>query len=156
MRTVASGSFPKLTQLRQAWLAVRDQRDQSNFAIPTTTRRIKERDRTMEFLRTMFVLYGSIFIGCLSIAVVGGLSHFHHGSESTLAQRAWTMSWLATGIFVGPAAYLYPTFSSLIFRDPIQGTVYKLGLFLYAAPAIGGFVVVSQMLSNYGHCVQIY
>ena len=40
----------------------------------------------------------SIFIGAIAIVTVGGLTGFH---ESTTAQRAWTMTWLASGIFFG-------------------------------------------------------
>lgn len=30
------------------------------------------------------------------------------------------------------------------------------GIFFYAAPVIGGFVVVGQMLLEYGNCVRLY
>ncbi|OCK93360.1 uncharacterized protein K441DRAFT_437013, partial [Cenococcum geophilum 1.58] len=42
--------------------------------------------------------YGSIFIGSIAIATIGGLTSFHR-KESTRAQQAWTMTWLASWIF---------------------------------------------------------
>lgn len=44
--------------------------------------------------------YGSIFIGSIAIATIGGLTSFHR-KESTRAQQAWTMTWLASWIFFG-------------------------------------------------------
>ena len=41
------------------------------------------------------------FISSLAIAIVGGLSRFRPGHR-TKAQRVWTMTWLAFGIFFGP------------------------------------------------------
>lgn len=92
----------------------------------------------------------------LPIVVVGALSHFRKGVLSTHAQRVWTMTWLAFGIFVGPAV---DTFRSLI-DDNYVGIGWRLyfavsvGLF-YGAPAVGGFVVVAQMLLAYGVCIRI-
>ena len=155
MRSHGSGPFPSLTLVREALRDVIDRKDQSNLAIPSTSQPLRRQDQRGDYLRTIALIFGSIWIGCMSLIVVGSLSHFHQGS-STHAQRAWTMSWLAAGIFIGPISYLFPTYTSLLVKDPAEGILYKLGLLLYAAPAIGGFVVVNQMLWDYGRCIQIY
>ena len=86
-------------------------------------------------------LFAGLIIGLSPIAINGGLSHFNAG-HSTIAQRVWTMTWLAFGWFMG--------------QSYDENLSYKL-LFsaIYSAPAIGGFVVVAQMLMSYGRCVDI-
>jgi hypothetical protein len=68
-------------------------------------------------------------------AIIGGISGFQEG-ESTRAQRGWTMSWLVLGqVFgglIGPREYFFLP---------------------WGAPAIGGFVVVAQMIVADGYCV---
>jgi hypothetical protein len=103
----------------------------------------------------MFLLVGSIFISSTSLLVVGGISGFRQGN-STLAQRAWTVSRLATGIIIGPISYFAPTVTSLLYRNPAVGFLSQLGLLLYARPAVGGLVVVAQMMWAYGSCIRIY
>ena len=91
--------------------------------------------------------FAGLIIGLSPIAINGGLSHFNAG-HSTLAQRVWTMTWLAFGWYMGLAFHLI-------------GSYYECGSYdllfsaIYSAPAIGGFVVVAQMLKNYGRCVEI-
>jgi len=94
----------------------------------------------------------SVIVALLPLAINGGLSHFKEGN-STHTQRVWTMTWLAVGGFVGLfVPFVDETLSSLRI-----GAVFEtaLGLCLYSAPAIGGFIVVGQMLLEYGNCVQI-
>jgi hypothetical protein len=50
---------------------------------------------TREILEFYGSFYGSIFIGAIAVATIGGLTSFHR-RESTTAQRAWTMTWLAS------------------------------------------------------------
>ena len=73
----------------------------------------------------------------IALAINGALSHFRPG-QSTYAQRVWTMAWLAFGIVSANAnnAGVPP-------------------LILYSVPAIGGFVIVSQMVMQYGNCVKL-
>ena len=99
----------------------------------------------------------AIAVGLVSVAINGVLSHFRPG-ESTHAQRVWTMTWLAIGNTYG---FLEPYCESSI----TLGFPYEKGSFDYFAnlmnsfisgvPAIGGFVVVGQMLMSYGHCIHI-
>ena len=87
-------------------------------------------------------LYAGFIIGFSPIAINGGLSHFNAG-HSTIAQRVWTMAWLAFGWFAG----------RLIDIGSLHDILYLVPF--YCAPAIGGFVVVAQMLKSYGRCVDI-
>lgn len=115
-----------------------------------------------------------ILVGSLPLAVIGGMSQFKIDS-STVAQRAWTMSWLA----VGMALPFQPFLSYIVVQDftafyqrtrnvmrkgadarvkklfwkslgEVFGYILVLGLF--GAPAIGGFVVVAQMLRESASC----
>lgn len=85
------------------------------------------------------------------LAVIGGLSSFNAGS-ATVAQRVWTMCWLSFGALAG---YIDATGLD-IEEDPKEYTTGSIGIIiLFCAPAIGGFVVVGQMLSHYGVCTRI-
>ena len=84
--------------------------------------------------------YAGLIIGLSPIAINGGLSHFNAG-HSTTAQRVWTMTWLAFGWYVG--------------RVDFRRLDEFILCTIFSAPAIGGFVVVAQMLMGYGRCVEI-
>ncbi|KAJ9243892.1 hypothetical protein DTO169E5_2234 [Paecilomyces variotii] len=92
-------------------------------------------------------------IGCLPIAVIGGLTHFN-GASSTIAQRTWIMAWLALGIAMG----LYSGTSHPWTKGKSKGMITwnRVAVFIWhliwSVPAIGGFVVVSQMLGEYESC----
>ena len=88
-----------------------------------------------------FTHFAGLVIGLSPIAINGGLSHFSSG-HSTHAQRVWTMSWLAFGWCIG-----------LFFELDVSYELLTSAFF--SAPAIGGFVVVAQMLTSYGRCVEI-
>ena len=94
----------------------------------------------------------------ITVGIIGGLSHFRRGSSSH-AERVWTMTWLAFGIAMGllMEASVEGLESRLIlnFRRKVlmRGT---LGyLVLLSAPAIGGLIVVGQMINAYGVCVVV-
>ena len=76
-------------------------------------------------------------LALIPLVVNGILSHFSP-RQSTFAQRAWTMTWLALG-----------TVSSRVNQVPL------LIVLVYSVPAIGGFVVVSQMIMQYGTCERL-
>jgi hypothetical protein len=110
------------------------------------------------------VLLGACIVSGLVIALVGGLSRFQAGSSS-VAQRVWTMVWLGFGIFAGSQGQYVAFQRRMIGRrvsktrnHPVEEkvTTMTLRLFLYSSPAIGGFVVVAQMLKSYGQCVKLY
>jgi hypothetical protein len=108
----------------------------------------------------IFNFFGIILIECVAIAIIGGLSRFRV-EKSTRAQRIWTMTWLAFGIFWG--LFVGSIFDSRFDfdddDDPYDCTrsfSAFFGRMFFCAPAIGGFVVVCQMLRNYGRCIRIY
>ena len=84
-----------------------------------------------------------LIIGLSPIAIVGVVSHFNAG-HSTIAQRVWTMTWLAFGWYIGLAVHSDRNMGEDVFV-----------IMFYASPAIGGFVVVAQMLMSYGRCIEI-
>ena len=106
-------------------------------------------------------------IRTIPIAIIGILTHFRKG-ESTHAQRAWMMTWLVFGIFVGndltsdlgsikrywsivpERSANHPRFWGAL----IQHLLLFLDVVVLGAPAIGGFIVVGQMLNDYGNCIR--
>ena len=117
------------------------------------------------FFMANFNLYlAAVYLSAVPIAVVGGLTGFHPES-STLAERVWVMLWLIFGIIVG--AIIGPMSDVLEGRpvlnalDRYSGTslqAINLSIYyavLYSAPAIGGYVVVGQMMKDYGVCMRI-
>lgn len=119
---------------------------------------IFQNDGFLKWSMLYFVL--PILLGCLSLLIVGALTHFENG-ESSKTQRAWIMSWLIVGIACGWWADL--TSWLLIPQKERDGSINKcsyvcmllIGVVLLSAfcvPAIGGFVVVAEMLKEYGIC----
>jgi hypothetical protein len=106
------------------------------------------------------------FLSLPPLIIVGALSHFSAGSSSTL-ERGFTMAWLPTGTLGGFLGYFgiagilderSEEDPYLTARDHYIINWIVFGLFAVvplAAPAIGGFVVVSQMLREYGVCIHL-
>ncbi|KAH0541756.1 hypothetical protein FGG08_003778 [Glutinoglossum americanum] len=119
-------------------------------------------DTTPRNLKTLFL--ASFFIGVIPIVIVGGFSSFAPG-QSALHQRVWTMTWLVLGFFigigVGPlAAHIEDR--PMVNRTGLRGRLFKPGVLLgvlvavgCAATAIGGFVVVAQMILDFGVCFEL-
>ena len=117
-----------------------------------------------------FLSWMSIYIlGPLPYAIIAGLTRFHKG-QSTLAQRTWTMTWLSLGVLLGPTIQTTHSLSngpmpSRLSTEP-SPTYWTMdrkrsqlrlcsSILCYTmctVPIIGGFVVVGQMLKNYGYC----
>lgn len=101
----------------------------------------------------------TVLVSILPLTIMGSISDFDPGT-STTAQRAWTMAWLIVGIVAGPffsyAIHILKEDIDDVEYEPFK-TIFSLVLFalLCAAPAIGGFVVVGQMLVAYGNCIRI-
>jgi hypothetical protein len=106
-----------------------------------------------------------ILLISIPIAIIGGISRFDKG-RSTAAERGWTMAWLSCGMLFGPL------FSSGFFldrgeekethedawresRSPRSSLGHLFFILWFAAPAIGGFVVVGRMLNAYGICITV-
>ena len=111
------------------------------------------RKRVSEYILT-------ILLGTVPLIINGAMSHFHPRS-STPNQRSWTMVWLAFGVVSG--------FSYVLLQRSGQGGrkhqklarkwwspfLTLIGYINGASPAIGGFLVVGQMLNEYGSCVRL-
>lgn len=81
------------------------------------------------------------------VGIIGGLSNFQRG-ESTLAQRVWIMLWLATNLFWFAVVVASV---NVVLKWWAQYALF-FSILLFSTPAIGGFVVVGQMLRGYGSC----
>ena len=78
------------------------------------------------------------------------------GQQSTLAQKVWIVTWSFDDYFGGLVlGYLTLTTNSFRCCKIPKGLLQFLGYLWMAAsgaPALGGFIVVSQMLKEYGIC----
>jgi hypothetical protein len=109
----------------------------------------------------------------IEIGIIGGLSGFRNGA-STRAQRVWTMTWFIFGCMMGFSIHLLRVFPDLDVdldldsnsnsdsdsdsrkRTRAGNIIGACAFFVvYSAPAIGGFVVVGQMLKAYGSCLTL-
>ncbi len=79
----------------------------------------------------------SYVIALIPLAVYGALSHFQPHQSNT-SQRVLTMMWLVFGML-----------SNRVNKASLRSVIFII------APAIGGFVVVSQMILQYGSCVKL-
>lgn len=101
------------------------------------------------------IFFVGLAVGLISLAIVGVISRFKKGSSSTFTQRVWIMTWFAFGTIVGPH---YVLAKSGFYNNMSKAAIWqsKLLCFIYGVPAIGGFVVIGQMISSYGRCVRMY
>jgi hypothetical protein len=87
------------------------------------------------------------------LIIIGALTGFTKGSSSA-AQRVWTMSWLVFGmstpIFI--ELWIKPRYGR---HEQVMYFFMLFFLILWSAPAIGGFVVIGEMISIYGVCTKI-
>ncbi|KAK3326180.1 putative pogo transposable element [Apodospora peruviana] len=104
----------------------------------------------------------TLYVSAVPIAIIGGLSRFSTG-QSALYMRVWTMMWLVFGFM---NLFILEPALGLIDQRPIIGGLYRLskgntmrtvlvaayGIAFYSAPAIGGYVVVAQMIREFGIC----
>jgi len=88
-----------------------------------------------------------ILVGIIPLVIVGGLSRFQ-AQNSTSLQRGFTMSWLVLGIIVG--GFLPPVNNDMVTGGGIKNRI--ANYFIYSVPAVGGMVIVGQMIRNYGIC----
>jgi hypothetical protein len=120
-------------------------------------------DKPRRHSRSFLLFWAPLVFGSVSLLIIGLLSRFRQGS-STKAQRGWTMTWLVLGMLLGGlsdfwSTFLIPTKDRLKKRDMCE-FIWRLVAFsllfgVLLAPAIGGFVVVGQMLVDYGSCTRI-
>ncbi|CEJ61565.1 hypothetical protein PMG11_10095 [Penicillium brasilianum] len=115
----------------------------------------------------------TVLVAALPLIAIGVMSKFQPGG-STVAQRAWLMAWYAVGIVSVQNPYFtdemiefgyYGTRLIIETRKDYSRLVQARYFFLRLAsllpvvlpiaPAIGGFVVVGQMLVSYGSCTEL-
>ena len=99
-----------------------------------------------EFDNWVGIEYAALAIALIPVVIIGVLSSFKPG-QSTNTQRVWTMTWLAIGIVYGPTTQIV---------DTSRFAQKLMWLIFFGTPAIGGFVVVGQMLKEYGNCVRLF
>jgi hypothetical protein len=104
---------------------------------------------------------GSLMVGLLSLIPYGTLSHFREPRGSTHAEHVWTMIWLVFGVVIGTFAGFWS--AACEYRGPngeemkwYKKWPLKLAPLAFAAPGVGGFVVVGKMLREYGNCVSLF
>lgn len=102
-----------------------------------------------ERLTPTFLLVVFALSLALCLAVIAGLTHFEKG-DSTTAQRVWIMLWLVFSNFIG--TMFGHSFDAQQEQHSVQLWIFSLAHFVYGAPAIGGLVVVGQMIMQYGTC----
>ncbi|KAF7367622.1 hypothetical protein MSAN_00825700 [Mycena sanguinolenta] len=91
--------------------------------------------------------------GGIPLAIIGGLTKFRQG-DSTLSQRVWLMMWLALGCVGAIFARLRIDMAQYSSKRLLT-TVFLFYHVVYAAPAIGGMVVVGKMIKGYGDCIRL-
>lgn len=113
-------------------------------------------------------------VAALPFISLGVMSKFRTGPSSTVAQRVWLMAWYVVGIVSVSNPYFTDHLVDVIFhgsRALIKNheidtfrraqilsfrAAWVVGLLIfYVTPAIGGFVVVGQMLIAYGSCTSL-
>jgi hypothetical protein len=120
-------------------------------------------------------VYGTsvFFVGLICFTIIATFSKLQN-RESTQAQRGWTMSWFISGMIAGyfiplghasefgiesPVRYEFMDIDNL--EEENVGLSDNLGIWgrllplTWIAPTVGGFVVVAQMINNYGNCVKL-
>jgi hypothetical protein len=121
-------------------------------AVDRTPRRTD--DQMMRVERDTNAMRTGLLLGLIPLAIIGALSRFQAGNSTSL-QRGFTMSWLVLGIFFG---FFFEDFSEPPSSSITQGTIGGMvnGIYLGAAiggcSAIGGMVVVGQMIQDFGIC----
>jgi len=111
-------------------------------------------------LMRLFGFLGGI---ALDLLIVGLMTRFTKG-QSTHAQRVWIVIWLVFGAFYG--FYIHDVQTGQT-NGPKKGRwrsnplmnnkdfFRSVNFCFYGAPTIGGFVVVAQMIKQYGVCSKI-
>lgn len=90
----------------------------------------------------------------VSVIVIYLLSRFE-AKSSTYTQRLFTTTWLELG-YLG-----IPAWQNVLVENKSKRQVYStyrknsLSLLLITVPSVGGFVVVAQMLNEYGICRRV-
>lgn len=105
------------------------------------------------------MLFGSSILFAIPFIIIGALTGFDP-AHSTKAQRVWTMGWLAFGLLGIFAPILKSQLASTKAVRGERGSFstqasQAMAILGYSPFAIGGFVVVGQMLVQYGSCSRL-
>jgi len=107
---------------------------------------------------SFLTLFAPLIFGYISLLVVGLMTRFRKGNESTEVQRGFAISWLVIGMLFGSLER--PILRSLLgIRGRLSAIIRGIGLVLIygvsLVPAVGGLVVICEMIVSYGTCTRI-
>lgn len=105
--------------------------------------------------RTWLKIYYLVIIAA-PVGIVGGLSGFRTGDNSTAAKRSWILAWLIVG---SVSSVFVAIFRSGMVSDADLGFFFRIFLFLtvpFWIPALGGLVMVGLELREYGICSRLF
>ncbi|KAK4458613.1 hypothetical protein QBC42DRAFT_349472 [Cladorrhinum samala] len=122
-------------------------------------------------LRQIVTTVIAIVLTVTPIAIMGAISRFRRG-KSTLTERGWIVSWIAAGAALSVMAQIMRLANILRRRSMTNDWVIRcreqtsaeyvrerVMMFLICAllwsPGVGGFVIVSYMLNEYGVCTKV-
>ncbi|KUL84656.1 hypothetical protein ZTR_06663 [Talaromyces verruculosus] len=114
-------------------------------------------------------------VAALPFIPLGVMSKFRTGTSSTIAQRVWLMAWYVVGTVSVSNPYFTDHLADVTYYNSrvlmekrhdlsrleragilLTRAAGVLGMLIfYVTPAIGGFVVVGQMLIAYGSCTSL-
>jgi hypothetical protein len=94
--------------------------------------------------------FTGICLGLIPLAIVGWLSDFKAG-ESTSLERGFSTSWLLISILFGPVGRIL---HFVMVEAPTNERLLVIACYIlvFGVPAIGGMVVVGQMIVKFGIC----
>ena len=98
----------------------------------------------------IFILFFLILI-ILPYVFIFRLSGFHNG-DSTSVQRGWMMSWLVFSQISSFFGFGFSITDRDDMANPMNAASLAVFILVWSIPAIGGFVVVREMLLEFGTC----
>lgn len=104
------------------------------------------------------IIWAGLSISLISLIIIGAMSGFQQGSQSTVFERFSTMSWLAAGIIISPISiYLRRCrgWKTNHHCPKCQAVAFYLLCFI-CAPAVCGLISAGHMFNEYGKCIRIY
>jgi hypothetical protein len=108
-----------------------------------------------------FFTFISLLLGSISLLPIGLLSKFRERS-STHEQRVWIACWTVFGFVIGTFAGFWTsvldlkTYHGIGLSKGVKFLGKILFAALFAAPGVGGFIMVGKMLREYGNCVNLF
>ncbi|OAL43643.1 hypothetical protein IQ07DRAFT_592970 [Pyrenochaeta sp. DS3sAY3a] len=150
LANILQPDYPALYIVESELLA-RMRRDHEDYQVTGTVGKLsKDKDPSRPRREKGRYFYLAFLLGLtLCLAVIAALTHFSKGG-STTAQRWWIMVWLIWNSCMGNAWVLdQHDRKHFSYNHPLFLVV------LFTTPAIGGLVVVGQMIMQYGTCEQI-